>query len=855
MARRYTTKMNLDGLTRFSNLDGFNAALMSGGLSGSVELILNGTTVIAATDDGTHHASNLYDGDFTTEYISASTGGWAGIDLGSGVSSQLSAILFSPQNVGETGNEQYAQSLLAEYFSGSWTSFATTPSYFPFRYVMNRFATSPGLSAEKWRLLNATAIIDLSQLAFEGSYNPALTWKPARPQFTPAAGCYAAGHSITIISPTATAAIHYTLGYVVNNGVWATSTTYLVNSTVSNGGNVYLCTQPGTSLGSGGGPTGTGTFIADGGCLWDYIGAVAATATSGSTLYAGAISLPAIRSTTTLQINAIAYVTGATNPTSAMTTALFDPQEFVPQSTAVDANSLYLPQPMYDNTNGFLIEAHGGGISYDSPSSLYYWYGCIGDSDQQATGAMCYSSPDLYNWTFQGQSLAAFTGSGASQFQTRPHVLYNPSPSSGANKYVMWIHNGGEQGQALSASSSSPIGTFTYNGGTQVPTGGHFVGDLSLFQDAGGAWYMIVADSNANCYAFPLDNTTDNTTFSSGSAIQLSTGVYESPVLFLTGGYYYLIQSLSLPYNGTDAGVVYKSATTLAGLSSASFTTLWRNTPASTQVAKVAQPTCAFQPNGSSNFVLMFDRWIPDGSVDLRAASYPWWYVPPAAIGSGMLSLPTPNVWNLSQAPETPALVAHTVAAATSSSGVTTIGIDTTLAKQIQVSVGWYPGAGGAPTITLTDSKSNTWLPTPMQISGDSNAANQLFYCVNPIVGTGHTFTVNTANSYASVAVVAFSGVAGKTPDQVNGASVAQPGTVTPGANNAVIVSGFAFNVTLTSIDSGFTMYSVNGVPGVNVGVAIAYLIQGLSTTENPTYSGSFTSPCSSIASFAAADP
>lgn len=59
---------------------------------------------------------------------------------------------------------------------------------------------------------------------------------------------------------------------------WVALTTYQAGSTtqassyVTNGGNVYVCTQGGTSAGSGG-PAGTGSGIVDGSCLWNYISA------------------------------------------------------------------------------------------------------------------------------------------------------------------------------------------------------------------------------------------------------------------------------------------------------------------------------------------------------------------------------------------------------------------------------------------------------------------------------------------------------------------------------------------------------------------------------------------------------
>ena len=63
------------------------------------------------------------------------------------------------------------------------------------------------------------------------------------------------------------------VGWTAQQGAWAPSTAYAVGNTVSNGGNVYRCTTAGTSAASGG-PTGTGTGIADGTAVWTYLGIV-----------------------------------------------------------------------------------------------------------------------------------------------------------------------------------------------------------------------------------------------------------------------------------------------------------------------------------------------------------------------------------------------------------------------------------------------------------------------------------------------------------------------------------------------------------------------------------------------------
>lgn len=56
----------------------------------------------------------------------------------------------------------------------------------------------------------------------------------------------------------------------VTTTAWAGSTAYSLGDKVVNGGNAYYCTTSGTSAASGG-PSGTGTGIADGTVVWKYI--------------------------------------------------------------------------------------------------------------------------------------------------------------------------------------------------------------------------------------------------------------------------------------------------------------------------------------------------------------------------------------------------------------------------------------------------------------------------------------------------------------------------------------------------------------------------------------------------------
>src|SRR6266403_826858 len=55
---------------------------------------------------------------------------------------------------------------------------------------------------------------------------------------------------------------------------WVGATAYTLNQLRSNGANIYLCTNPGTPAASGG-PTGTGTGIADNTVTWNFVATLA----------------------------------------------------------------------------------------------------------------------------------------------------------------------------------------------------------------------------------------------------------------------------------------------------------------------------------------------------------------------------------------------------------------------------------------------------------------------------------------------------------------------------------------------------------------------------------------------------
>jgi phage gp36-like protein len=159
-------------------------------------------------------------------------------------------------------------------------------------------------------------------------------------------------------------------------------------------------------------------------------------------------------------------------------------------------------------------------------------------------------------------------------------------------------------------------------------------------------------------------------------------------------------------------------------------------------------------------------------------------------------------------------------------SGGTTSALDTTGANAIAV----WMAYGGSPT--LTDNKGNTYTAG----TAGGSVLGRWYYCLNAVVGTGHTWTVGGGSTASSIVVYALSGVA-------TSAAYSSPGTIeinanpatfrvdaTPPEANCLVLMGMALSTTtLTSVtpSSGWsTPQWTSGVGGTNYGSTVAHQIQ-----------------------------
>jgi hypothetical protein len=121
--------------------------------------------------------------------------------------------------------------------------------------------------------------------------------------------------------------------------------------------------------------------------------------------------------------------------------------------------------------------------------------------------------------------------------------------------------------------------------------------------------------------------------------------------------------------------------------------------------------------------------------------------------------------------------------------------LDTTTADLIVVVM-----TGGS-FVTPVDSNGNTWTLAKHQSSGGNAGEVSIWYCLNPTVGAGHTFTLTP--SFNTHAISAWSGSAPGGFDQQNGTSLIpsdgvtltqSTGSITPTADNELLIAAFGLN-------------------------------------------------------------
>ncbi len=298
----------------------------------------------------------------------------------------------------------------------------------------------------------------------------------------------------------------------------------------------------------------------------------------------------------------------------------------------------FVPGAYWYDTNGNLIEAHGGGMLYVNSSKTYYWYGEYRNASDKshAIGISCYSSKNLYNWKFEGIVLSdsATNADGNTPVLERPKVIYNDS----THKYVMWMHidaanySAAEAGVAV---SDKPTGPFKYLGAERP--NGQMSRDMTVFKDDNGKAYLIYSsENNATMDASLL---TDDYLHQSGTYARiLINQSREAPAMFKYNNKYYLITS------GTSGWA--PNAAKFAVANSVLGPWTLEGNPCIGPNANVTfggQSTYVLPVQGKpGEFIFMADKWNPN---NLPHSTYIWL---PLKVDNGKLTIHWYDNWELS---------------------------------------------------------------------------------------------------------------------------------------------------------------------------------------------------------------
>lgn len=192
------------------------------------------------------------------------------------------------------------------------------------------------------------------------------------------------------------------------------------------------------------------------------------------------------------------------------------------------------------------------------------------------------------------------------------------------------------------------------------------------------------------------------------------------------------------------------------------------------------------------------------------------------------------------------AVIGHVEAGSSNTTSVTTGSLDTTGANLLIAATSDYDHAS---TLTITDSKSNSWTCRTASTTVSSPRA-RLCYSQGGTVGSGHTFTATGTGgggtTYPAIMVLALSGSATSPADvqeqhdaAVGVTSLQDETGITPSVNNEIVLAVLANNAAAgtVTIDSGFTVNTQAYGSGTNMGGSLAYKIQTTAAAVNPTFS------------------
>jgi hypothetical protein len=219
-------------------------------------------------------------------------------------------------------------------------------------------------------------------------------------------------------------------------------------------------------------------------------------------------------------------------------------------------------------------------------------------------------------------------------------------------------------------------------------------------------------------------------------------------------------------------------------------------------------------------------------------------------------SVDVPNAWTYNV--PAIAIVAHTIqTGVTFTPGITTSAINSSGASLLFLAVNGYPAVNAqtSNSIVITDSKGNTFRPVPNGNTAPSPGI-VLFYCSEPVTGSGHTVKVAFGDSGAGgyIAFSAWSSTHNLVPQgqvvnsgTTNHAAPFQGGSLNSNTGDLILsviggYNGFSTSTGLpATVDTGFTILdsAFDLTPGAGSGcggLSYGYLLAPNATPVNPTW-------------------
>ncbi|GAB2806211.1 glycoside hydrolase family protein [Ferruginibacter profundus] len=290
--------------------------------------------------------------------------------------------------------------------------------------------------------------------------------------------------------------------------------------------------------------------------------------------------------------------------------------------TAQQQNAIYSGIPWFDN-KGNTVSAHGANIVKEK--GTYYLFGERHEDGTNAfAGFNCYSSKDLYNWTFETIALPVQQSGklGPNRLGERAKVMRCPA----TGEYIMYMHADtlGYKDQFTGYATAKKItGPYTFKGPLLFNGKPIKKWDMGTFQDKDGSGYLLLHGGDI----YKLNDDYKSIGEQVNKAFEKG---FESPAIFKKDSLYYFLGSDLTGWERNDN--YYFTATSLKG----PWTRRGFFAPPGTLTWN-AQTTFVLPIQGTkeTTFMFMGDRW--SFPKQASAATYIW---QPLTISAYDISIP-----------------------------------------------------------------------------------------------------------------------------------------------------------------------------------------------------------------------